>query len=62
MKLDLKSRDEFMAVWNALQQFIDNNDETEWSDDVTDTELRRQRDAAIALRDKFEVAIAATAN
>jgi hypothetical protein len=29
MTIDLKNRTEFMALWNALQQFVDNNDPDE---------------------------------
>lgn len=61
MTLDLKTRDDLHAVWNALQQFIDNSDPDECAEEL-DAATLRQRDAALALRDQCDAAIAALVN
>lgn len=53
MRLDLKTKDEFNAVWNALQQFIDSS-----NPEQVDADIFRQLEAAIRLRDLFDIEVA----
>jgi len=50
----VRGHEEFMAVWNALQQFIDNRDDSDEPDDREEAQVA----AATRVRDRMEALLA----